>query len=193
MPVRGLFAKTALTLEMIKVAHSVFALPFALASLLIASHGRPGLRLLGLVVAASVLLSGGVRGWRVVRALEFEPAPWNEPLRAYLKGRIGLDWHVIYLLGPSSRLGFDWDLTLVGSRRARPHDQAELDGWLSGSEAARYRYLVVESPAESQRLGDAWVDSGAGGELKAAHVPPGWEQVAAFPPEAPRALVFERR
>jgi len=55
LPVRGLLAKTALTLEMIKVAHSVFALPFALASLLVASHGRPGVRLLALVVAAMVL------------------------------------------------------------------------------------------------------------------------------------------
>jgi hypothetical protein len=114
-------------------------------------------------------------------------------LRAYLHERMGLDWHVIYLLGPSSRLGFDWDRTLAGTRRARPLDPAELDRWLSGSEAARYRFLVVESPAESPRVGNGWVAYGPEGDLRAARVPPDWEQVAAFPPDAPRALVFERR
>lgn len=39
---------------LIKVAHSVFALPFALLALLVATHGRPGLRLLLLVAAAVV-------------------------------------------------------------------------------------------------------------------------------------------
>jgi len=39
---------------LIKLSHSVFALPFALLSLLVATSGRPGLRLLLLVVAAVV-------------------------------------------------------------------------------------------------------------------------------------------
>jgi 4-hydroxybenzoate polyprenyltransferase len=39
---------------LVKVAHSVFALPFALLSLLVATHGHPSLRLLLLVVAAVV-------------------------------------------------------------------------------------------------------------------------------------------
>lgn len=40
--------------SLVKLSHSVFALPFALLSLLSASAGRPGLRVLGLVVAAVV-------------------------------------------------------------------------------------------------------------------------------------------
>lgn len=51
-PARGLLAKTALTLEMVKVAHTIFALPFALAALFLAAGGWPGTRLLALVVAA---------------------------------------------------------------------------------------------------------------------------------------------
>jgi 4-hydroxybenzoate polyprenyltransferase len=39
---------------LVKLSHSVFALPFALLSLLVATGGRPSLRLLGLVVAAVV-------------------------------------------------------------------------------------------------------------------------------------------
>ena len=43
----GLFAKTRTTLEMIKWEHSIFALPFALTAVLLASNGVPGWRTLG--------------------------------------------------------------------------------------------------------------------------------------------------
>jgi 4-hydroxybenzoate polyprenyltransferase len=52
VPARGLVAKTAVTLEMVKVAHTIFALPFALAALFLAAGGWPGARLLVLVVLA---------------------------------------------------------------------------------------------------------------------------------------------
>ena len=41
-------------LSLIKFSHSVFALPFGLIALLVATGGRPGLRLLGLLVVAMV-------------------------------------------------------------------------------------------------------------------------------------------
>lgn len=41
--------------DLVVLPHSVFALPFALASLLTATHGRPPLRLLGLVILCMVL------------------------------------------------------------------------------------------------------------------------------------------
>ena len=43
----GLAAKTRTTLEMIKWEHSIFALPFTLTAVLLASHGAPGWRTLG--------------------------------------------------------------------------------------------------------------------------------------------------
>lgn len=55
--------------EFVKLAHSVFALPFALAALLLASGGWPPARTLGLVVAAVVLArTAGMAFNRVVDA-----------------------------------------------------------------------------------------------------------------------------
>ena len=50
----GLFAKIRTTLEMIKWEHSIFALPFALTAVLLASHGTPGWRTLGWILVAMV-------------------------------------------------------------------------------------------------------------------------------------------
>jgi 4-hydroxybenzoate polyprenyltransferase len=50
----GLFAKMRTTLEMIKWEHSIFALPFALTAVLLASHGLPAWRTLGWIVVAMI-------------------------------------------------------------------------------------------------------------------------------------------
>jgi len=50
----GLFAKTRTTMEMIKWEHSIFALPFALTAVLLASHGVPGWRTLGWILVAMI-------------------------------------------------------------------------------------------------------------------------------------------
>src|SRR3569833_162027 len=50
----GLFVKTRTTLEMIKREHSIFALPFALTAVLLASHGVPAWRTLGWILLAMI-------------------------------------------------------------------------------------------------------------------------------------------
>jgi 4-hydroxybenzoate polyprenyltransferase len=50
----GLLAKTRTTLEMIKWEHSVFALPFALTAVLLASHGAPAWRTLAWILVAMI-------------------------------------------------------------------------------------------------------------------------------------------
>ena len=50
----GLAAKTRTTLEMIKWEHSIFALPFALTAVLLASHGTPGWRTVAWILVAMV-------------------------------------------------------------------------------------------------------------------------------------------
>jgi 4-hydroxybenzoate polyprenyltransferase len=50
----GLLVKTRTTLEMIKWEHSIFALPFALTAVLLASHGEPGWRTLCWILVAMV-------------------------------------------------------------------------------------------------------------------------------------------
>ena len=48
------FAPVSRTLTFIRFSHTLFALPFALGSMLAASHGRPGWRVLGLVLLCMV-------------------------------------------------------------------------------------------------------------------------------------------
>ena len=50
----GLFTKTRTTLEMIKWEHSIFALPFALTSVLLAANGLPGWRTVVWILVAMV-------------------------------------------------------------------------------------------------------------------------------------------
>lgn len=50
----GTLRKTVLTLEMIKFSHSVFALPFALASMIVAAKGWPDSKTFFLILAAMV-------------------------------------------------------------------------------------------------------------------------------------------
>lgn len=50
----GILRKTVLTLEMIKFSHSVFALPFALASMILAAKGWPDFKTFFLILAAMV-------------------------------------------------------------------------------------------------------------------------------------------
>jgi 4-hydroxybenzoate polyprenyltransferase len=50
----GIWAKTRTTLEMIKWEHSIFALPFALTAMLLASHGLPGWRTVAWILVAMI-------------------------------------------------------------------------------------------------------------------------------------------
>ena len=50
----GLVAKTRTTLEMIKWEHSIFALPFALTAVVLASHGIPAWKTLGWILVAMI-------------------------------------------------------------------------------------------------------------------------------------------
>jgi 4-hydroxybenzoate polyprenyltransferase len=50
----GIFSKTRTTLEMIKWEHSIFALPFALTAVILASNGVPALRVVAWILVAMV-------------------------------------------------------------------------------------------------------------------------------------------
>jgi 4-hydroxybenzoate polyprenyltransferase len=51
----GLAGSVGRTLTFIRFSHTVFALPFALGSMLVAAGGLPSWRLFGLILAAMVL------------------------------------------------------------------------------------------------------------------------------------------
>ena len=75
--------------SLVKLSHSVFALPFALSSLLVATDGAPSARLLGLVVLAVVAARTAAMGsgWIVSLArsrtstlrCEYRPASSSPP------------------------------------------------------------------------------------------------------------------
>jgi 4-hydroxybenzoate polyprenyltransferase len=71
-PPVGLLARTAVTLEMIKVAHTVFALPFALAALFLAASGWPGAATLGLVVGALLCARAGAMAFNRLVDADFD-------------------------------------------------------------------------------------------------------------------------
>lgn len=76
--------------EFVKLSHSVFAMPFALAALLLASKGWPSLRTLGLVMAAVVLArTAGMAFNRVVDA-QFDAANPRTKNRHLPSGKISL-------------------------------------------------------------------------------------------------------
>lgn len=96
-PARGFLAKTAVTLEMIKVAHTVFALPFALAALLMAAHtappaggtpGRLSARLVLLVVAAMVLARAAAMAFNRLVDADFDARNPRTSGRALPAGRL---------------------------------------------------------------------------------------------------------
>ncbi|MCC7011576.1 MAG: glycosyltransferase family 39 protein [Planctomycetes bacterium] len=121
------------------------------------------------------------------------PTPANEELQRALRALTQGDRDAIYMLGPSGEWGFDWDRTLLATRRARPKDARELEGWLASSGGERLRYLIVTADPESERLGDDWVRVEADGTLAVAREPAPWRAILMIPSDAPRAILFERR
>jgi 4-hydroxybenzoate polyprenyltransferase len=87
-PARGLLGKTAVTLEMVKVAHTLFALPFALASLLLAAGGWPGARLFALVVAAVLTLRAAAMAFNRLVDARFDARNPRTSGRALPAGRL---------------------------------------------------------------------------------------------------------
>ncbi|MBL8842395.1 MAG: UbiA family prenyltransferase [Planctomycetes bacterium] len=85
-PARGFLAKTALTLEMVKVAHTIFALPFALAALFLAAGGWPGTRLLLLVVAAMLCARAAAMAFNRLIDADFDARNPRTRLRALPAG-----------------------------------------------------------------------------------------------------------
>lgn len=122
---------------------------------------------------------------RFARPLGFGEARESRELHAWLLERESGGRDVVYLLGPSSELGFDWDRSLLATRMPRPEDDVALEQLLASSEGERVRYLIVESNEPVERAGSRWPQ--ANGDE-----PPGWQLVAVFPAESPRVFVYSR-
>lgn len=90
--------------EFVKFSHTIFALPFALASMALAAHGWPGWRVFGLILAAMVCARTAAMGFNRIADRKFDaqnPRTRNRHLPA---GNIPLAGAWCLVLGASAGL-----------------------------------------------------------------------------------------
>src|SRR5215471_9285609 len=98
----SLIAKTRITLEMIKWEHSVFALPFALTAVLLASNGAPAWRTLGWILVAMVTARSCAMSFNRWADAEIDAANPRTQTRAIPAGLLSRE----FVLGFSVLMGF---------------------------------------------------------------------------------------
>ncbi len=86
---RRLVRSTAVTLEMIKWEHSIFALPFALSGAVLAAEGWPPLRVLGWIVVCMVLARSAAMAFNRWVDAELDGANPRTAKRALPTGELG--------------------------------------------------------------------------------------------------------
>jgi 4-hydroxybenzoate polyprenyltransferase len=84
--------KLLTVLEMIKFQHSIFALPFALASALHAANGIPPFPVLGWIVLAMVSARSAAMAWNRLVDLRFDAENPRTAGRALPRGLVGRAW-----------------------------------------------------------------------------------------------------
>ena len=77
-------------LEMIKFQHSLFAMPFALTSMLVAANGLPSLRVVLLIVACMVCARTAAMTWNRIVDRRFDAANPRTAMRAIPAGRVSI-------------------------------------------------------------------------------------------------------
>lgn len=77
-------------LEMIKFSHSLFAMPFALTSMLVAAQGLPSARVLWLILACMVTARTAAMTWNRIVDRRFDAANPRTASRALPAGRVSL-------------------------------------------------------------------------------------------------------
>lgn len=146
---------------------------------------RRTLRLVFVGLTTICVVAALVPALRFARPLGFREAHESRELHAWLFERESAGRDVVYLLGPSSELGFDWDRSLLATRAPRPVDDAALAALLARPEGERVRYLIVETYEPAARAGSRWPQ-------EPGDVPPGWQLVAVFPASSPQVFVYSR-
>jgi 4-hydroxybenzoate polyprenyltransferase len=94
--VRQVWSKLWITLEMIKVEHSVFALPFALTGAMLAAHGWPHWRQIMWIVVAMVGARSAAMTFNRIADREFDAINPRTEKRALPAGRLTLRFAVAF-------------------------------------------------------------------------------------------------
>src|SRR6202034_63904 len=79
---------TAITLEMIKWEHSIFALPFALMGAVLAANGWPSLRVLGWIIACMVTARSAAMAFNRLVDAKFDAQNPRTATRALPAGQL---------------------------------------------------------------------------------------------------------
>ena len=86
----GLFGKIRITLEMIKVEHSIFALPFALTGAMLAMRGLPSWRQILWLIVAMVGARSAAMAFNRIADLKFDALNPRTKMRALPKGELSV-------------------------------------------------------------------------------------------------------
>ena len=95
----GFWAKTKITLEMIKWEHSIFALPFALTGALLAAHGIPPFRTLGWILVAMVSARSAAMAFNRWADAALDAANPRTRMRAIPAGLLSRGFVLTFTLG----------------------------------------------------------------------------------------------
>lgn len=113
----ALFRKIKDYSELVVLPHSVFALPFALASLLVATGGRPTFRLLALVVAAMVLARTCAMAYNRFLDADLDARNPRTKDRPIPSGRVGKgETLVLAVLGAAGFVAVTWFINPLAFR-----------------------------------------------------------------------------
>lgn len=88
--------KLVLTLRMIKIQHSIFALPFALASVFVATQGRPRVYSLILIVLAMVTARNSAMSFNRIVDRHFDKANPRTQNREIPSGKLSLEFSILF-------------------------------------------------------------------------------------------------
>ena len=86
----GLFSKIRITLEMIKIEHSIFALPFALTGAMLAMRGLPSWRQILWLIVAMVGARSAAMAFNRIADLKFDALNPRTKMRALPKGELSV-------------------------------------------------------------------------------------------------------
>lgn len=95
---RFLLTKIKHTLELVKFSHSIFALPFALASLFFAANGFPPLKILGLIILAMVFARNTAMAFNRLVDIQIDAKNPRTASRHLPKGLISKRFAVVFII-----------------------------------------------------------------------------------------------
>jgi 4-hydroxybenzoate polyprenyltransferase len=100
--VQGFLRKVGIILEMIKFEHTVFALPFALLSALLAARGLPEWRTLGWIIVAMVGARSAAMAFNRIVDLHFDAMNPRTANRALPRGHLSIGQVVLFTIVSAS-------------------------------------------------------------------------------------------